>query len=107
MSKVIQDGGHLSGVAVLTLAPKPRVGVPPVYGEPVEPHLSLVRVKLLQTRVKTVDLAPRAGQGTLQQPVAHPQPATPEVEVINWPGLISLFLTFSNDSLIHNTPSQC
>lgn len=76
VSKVIQDGGQLSGVAVLTLGPKPRVGIPPVYGEPVEPHLSLVRVKPLQTGVKTVDLASRTGQGALQQPIVHSQPAT-------------------------------
>lgn len=76
VSKVIQDGGQFSGVAVLALGPKPRVGVPPVYGEPVEPHLSLVRVRLPQTGVKTMDLTPRAGQGTLQQPVVHSQPAT-------------------------------
>lgn len=76
VSKVVQDGGQLFGVAVLTLGPKPGVGIPPVYGEPVEPHLSLLRVKLLQTRVKTVDLTSGAGQGTLQIPILHSQPAT-------------------------------
>lgn len=76
VSKVIQDGGQLFGVAVLTLGAKPRVGIPPVYGEPVEPHLSLLRVKLLQTRIKTVDLTSGAGQGTLQNPIVHSQPAT-------------------------------
>lgn len=75
VSKVIHDGGQLLGAAVLMLGPKPWVGIPPVYGEPVEPHLGLLRVRLLQAGVKTVDLTPRLGQGTLQEPIVHPQPA--------------------------------
>ena len=39
VSKIVEDGGQFLGVAVLSLGGDGWVGVPPVYGETMEPHV--------------------------------------------------------------------
>ena len=75
VSEVVQDGGQFLGVGVLTLGHHGRVGIPPVHREPMEPHVGLLQVRLLQAGIEAVDLAARAGEGALQGPVILPQPA--------------------------------
>lgn len=57
VSKVIKDGGQFLRAGVLMLGDDGRVGIPPVYGEPMEPHFILLQVRLLQAGIKAVDLA--------------------------------------------------
>lgn len=75
VSKVVEDGGQLLGDGVLALSGSGRVGVPPVDGEPVEPHVGLLLVRLLQARLEAVHLAAGSHQVALQGAVAHAQPA--------------------------------
>lgn len=56
VSKVIKDGGQFLGAGVLTLGDDGRVGIPPVHREPMEPHFSLLQVRLLQAGIEAVDL---------------------------------------------------
>lgn len=76
MSKVIEDGGQFLGAGILTLGDDGWVGVPPHYGEPMEPHVSLLHVGLPQARVEAVDLASGPRQGTLQGSIIRTQPVT-------------------------------
>lgn len=76
VSKVIEDGGKFLGAGILTLGDDGWVGVPPDYGEPMEPHVSLLHVGLTQARVEAVDLTSRPRQGTLQGSIIRTQPAT-------------------------------
>lgn len=76
MSKVIEDGGQFLGAGVLALGGDGWVGVPPDYGEPMEPHVSLLHVGLPQARVKAVDLTSGPRQGTLQGSIIRTQPVT-------------------------------
>lgn len=77
VSKVIEDGGQFLGAGILTLGNNGRVGIPPVYREPMKPHFSLLHVSLPQTGIKAVDLAPCPCEITLQGPIIHTQPANP------------------------------
>lgn len=76
MSKVIEDGGQFLGAGILTLGDDGWVGVPPDYGEPMEPHVSLLHVGLPQARVEAVDLTSGPRQGTLQGSIIRAQPVT-------------------------------
>ena len=82
MPKVIQDGGQFLGASVLTLGDDGRVGIPPVHGEPMEPHVVPLQVGLLQAWIEAVDLTSRPGQRILQGPVVHAQPATHTAQAI-------------------------
>lgn len=91
MSKVIEDGGQFLGAGILTLGDDGWVGVPPDYGEPMEPHVSLLHVGLAQARVEAVDLTSRPRQGTLQGSIIFTQPATQaapgkQAEPLRFPG---------------------
>lgn len=76
MSKVIEDGGQFLGAGILTLGDDGWVGVPPDYGEPMQPHVSLLHVGLPQARVEAMDLTSGPCQGTLQGSIIRTQPAT-------------------------------
>lgn len=72
VTKVIEDGGQLLGACVLTLGS--RVGISPVHRQSMEPHFSVLQMRLLQTGIKAVNLTPWPGKGTLQGPVIDTQP---------------------------------
>lgn len=81
VSEVVEDRGQLLGAGVLTLSDDGRVRIPPVHGEPMEPHFTLQQVRLLLAGIEAVDLTSRPRQRSLQgsivraQPAAHTRPA--------------------------------